>query len=264
MLNDHWKRIKDQLEIYADKYNQPDFIQDDPISIPHQFSNPKDIEVIGFWVAILSWGNRKSIMNSGRNLCGLMDNSPYDFIIHHQESDRARFEKFVHRTFQYTDSLYFLEFLQYWFQNYDTLESAFLKPDDNPKSNPMELMLENFFLNFFSRSEIPDRTRKHISRPSTGSRCKRLLMFLRWMVRKDSKGVDFGIWQQILPSQLMLPLDVHVERTARRLGLLQRKNLDWKAVQELSEQCSYLNPTDPCLYDFALFGMSLELKNSNY
>ena len=246
------------LDPYAQKYNRPDFIADDPISIPHRFSKKEDIEISGFWTATLAWGNRKSIMRSAGELCRIMGDSPHEFILSHKEKDRSRFEHFVHRTFQYTDSLYFLDFLQNWYRHNESLEQAFTRDESGKRIQGMESMLNSFYAHFFSRPDFPERTRKHVSRPSSGSRCKRLLMFLRWMVRRDHQGVDFGIWDEIKPSELMLPLDVHVERTARKLGMLYRKSLDWKAVEELSQVCSLLRPEDPCLYDFALFGMSLE------
>ncbi|MBK7810187.1 MAG: TIGR02757 family protein [Saprospiraceae bacterium] len=255
------KDIKDFLDHYVDKYNCSDFIINDPISVPHRFTVKQDVEIIAFWTATLAWGNRNSIIKSAETLCDLMDQSPFQFITNHQESDRIRFENFVHRTFQYTDSLYFLDFLQFWYKHHHSLETAFVLDENGHPIDQMELLLSNFKKNFFSRPFVPNRTMKHVSDPATGSRCKRLLMFLRWMVRKDDKGVDFGIWSQITPSILLLPLDLHVERTARKLGLLTRKSLDWKAVVELGNNCSKLDPIDPSKYDFALFGLSLE-KNS--
>ncbi len=249
--------IKDLLEHYSAHYNQLGFIDQDPIQIPHRYSKPEDIEIIGFWVAILAWGNRKSIVAKGLDLCRLMEDTPYDFIRNHKDSDRKRFSSFIHRTFNATDSYYFLEFLQNWYEKNKSLESAFLLPDQH-QGIKMESMLEQFYQNFFSMDLVPGRTRKHVSRPETGSRCKRLLMYLRWMVRKDDNGVDFGIWKTIHPSQLMIPLDVHVERSARKLGMLTRKSLDWKAVRELSDFCSHLRPEDPAFYDYGLFGISLE------
>ncbi len=249
-------KIVEKLDHYAEKYNRKEFIDSDPISIPHQFKKKQDIEIAAFWVATLAWGARKSIINSGHRLMELMDNSPYDFIMHHQENDRLRFEKFVHRTFNHMDAYYFLNFFQEFYKKNDSLESAFLNPDTKEAFSTLEDSLNQFHKVFFSVDELPSRTRKHVSRPSTGSRCKRLIMFLRWMVRKDDQGVDFGIWNKIPMSQLMIPLDVHVERTARQLGLLTRTTLDWKAVVELSNNCKELRPQDPAYYDYALFGMS--------
>jgi uncharacterized protein (TIGR02757 family) len=256
------KDIKNLLDFYAQKYNQSKFIINDPIQIPHRYSRLQDIEIAAFWTAILSWGNRKTIIKNADQLMNLMGNSPYDFIIHHKERHRQLFSSFKHRTFQYTDTLYFLEFFQQYYRNNDSLESAFISQQEGRQT--MELRLATFNKNFFSLPEISQRTRKHISNPLSGSRCKRMIMFLRWMVRKDSNGVDFGVWNQIQPSELMIPLDVHVERTARALGLLKRKNLDWKAVMELSQECRNLRPEDPALYDFALFGLSQEKNTINY
>lgn len=253
-------RVKDMLDFYAVKYNHPDFITDDPISIPHQFSKKQDIEIAGFWTSVLSWGQRKSIIKSASRLMALMDNSPHQFVIEHQPNDLRRFENYCHRTFNYTDSLYFLHALREIYQAHDSLEDAFLI--QNPLyEGSIENVIENFHTRFFSLPDVPHRTRKHLPKPSSGSRCKRLLMFLRWMVRSDQQGVDFGIWKRLRPDQLFLPLDVHVERSARLFGLLKRKTMDWKAVEELSRACMKLNPEDPVLYDFALFGLSVEKKS---
>lgn len=183
----------------------------------------------------------------------LMDNSPYDFIRNHQEKDRQRFAAFVHRTFQYTDTLYFLTFLQKYYQKNDSLESLFqCRNASNIKDG-----LVRFHNAFFSIKDAPARTRKHIATPDRNSACKRINMFLRWMVRTDSHGVDFGIWKEIKPSQLFIPLDVHVDRIARKLGLLHRKQTDWLAVVELTDHLTQLDPTDPVKYDYALFGMGV-------
>ncbi|MEP7195080.1 MAG: TIGR02757 family protein [Saprospiraceae bacterium] len=253
-------KLRDHLEYYAEKYNRKEFIEDDPISIPHRFSKIQDIEISAFWTAILAWGNRKAIIKSAGKLMELMDDSPYDFVMHHSESERSRFEHFVHRTFSYEDAIYFLSFLQHFYSQNRSLESAFSNFNVGSET-VVEESLNNFYNKFFSLNYISERTRKHISRPSSKSRCKRLVMFLRWMVRSDSNGVDFGIWKNYSPSQLMIPLDVHVERSARKLNLLQRKQLDWKAVEELTMACRLLRPKDPAYYDYALFGLSLENKN---
>jgi len=251
--------IKEILERYSAHYNNLSFINLDPIQIPHRFTKPEDIEIIGFWVAMLSWGNRKTIISKGTDLCRLMEDAPHDFVLNHLDSDRKKFSTFIHRTFNAADSFYFLEFLQNWYGKNKSLESAFL-PTFHHQDLKLEVLLEQFYHNFFSMDLVPGRTRKHVSRPSSGSRCKRLLMYLRWMVRKDQNGVDFGLWNNIKPSQLMIPLDVHVERTARRLGMLTRKQLDWKSVIEISDFCSRLRPEDPAYYDYGLFGISLENK----
>jgi uncharacterized protein (TIGR02757 family) len=248
--------LKTLLDKLADQFNQVEFIADDPISIPHRFTRKQDIEIMGLWIALLSWGNRKTILQSGEKLIHLMDGRPYEFVLHHEEVERKRFDRFVHRTFNGEDAAFFLEFFQQYYQHHDSLEDAFssgLAPDD-PHVGPA---LIHFRALFVELANPPGRTLKHISSPESGSRCKRLLLFLRWMVRSDGRGVDFGLWEKIKPRQLLMPLDVHVEKTARMLGLLERKQTDWKAVLQLTERCSKLHPADPVLYDFALFGLGL-------
>ncbi|HMS28483.1 MAG TPA: TIGR02757 family protein [Saprospiraceae bacterium] len=243
------------------RFNQSSFIENDAISIPHSFSKKQDIEISGFWTAMLSWGNRKSIIKNCNELSRLMDYAPLDFVKNYQERDGLKFSKFVHRTFQYADSLYFLQFLSSWYKKYTSLEDAFI-PEGFNSCASIESSLNLFHERFFSDDpdQMNHRTRKHVARPKSGSRCKRMNMFLRWMVRKDNRGVDFGMWNKIDASQLMIPLDIHVEKTARKYGLLQRKNLDWKAVLELSLNCSEIIPEDPGLLDYALFGLSIESK----
>ncbi len=249
---------KSDLKIFLDdcveKYNQPNFLESDPICIPHRFSKKEDIEISAFWTAILAWGQRKTIINKASELFSLMDGAPHDFILNHQESERRPFLGFVHRTFQATDTLYFLEFFQWFYQNHKSLEEAFLK-----KMQPNDLHvgdgLAGFRELFFSLPDSPIRTRKHVPSPATKSSCKRLNMFLRWMVRSDDHGVDFGIWKNIKSSQLLVPLDVHVERHARRFGLLERTQTDWLAVLELTERLREFDREDPVKYDFALFGL---------
>lgn len=249
MLND----IQEFLENAYDQYNRPEFIEADPISLPHLFSKKQDIEIIGFWVAMLAWGQRKTIINKGKLLIDLMGGSPHDFIVNHSEEERKPFLDFKHRTFQATDTLYFLEFLQNFYKKNDSLEKAFAE-----KMSSKDITTENgligFHEQFFSLPDAPHRTRKHIATPARKSSCKRLNMFLRWMVRKDDRGVDFGIWSEIKPSQLLIPLDVHVDRVARKLGLLTRKQTDWKSVLELTAELRKFDPNDPVKYDFSLFG----------
>lgn len=211
---------------------------------------------MGFWVAMLAWGQRKTIINSAKKLVDLMDGAPYDFVINHKETDRKRFLDFKHRTFQPLDALYFLEFLQQYYKKNNSLETAFSQ-HLSPDSTTVEQALTGFHELFFSLPDAPRRTQKHIATPSRKSSCKRLNMFLRWMVRKDNFGVDFGLWENISPSQLLIPLDVHVERVARRFGLLQRKQTDWLAVLELTENLRQFDPIDPVRYDFALFGLGV-------
>lgn len=250
------KNLYEFLEASVDQYNRPGFIESDPISVPHRFTLKQDREIMGFWAAILAWGQRKTIINKANELVELMDGAPYDFIRNHQEEDRRRFLDFKHRTFQATDTLYFLEFFQWYYSQNDSLEDAFAR-HLSPTAATTEAALVGFHQLFFSLPDAPDRTRKHIPTPLRGSTCKRLNMFLRWMVRKDDKGVDFGIWERISPGQLLIPLDVHVERVARRLGLLVREKVDWRAVLELTETLRGMDEEDPVKYDFGLFGMGV-------
>lgn len=248
--------LKALLEEQVERFNEPGFIKDDPIQIPHQFTKRQDIEITGFWVAMLAWGQRKTIINKSLELIELMGGKPHDFIVNHLEKDRADFLKFKHRTFQATDTLYFLDFLQRYYRAHDSLETAFaqfLSPEDEHIGKA----LIGFHDLFFDHPNAPKRTKKHIATPARKSSCKRLNMFLRWMVRQDNKGVDFGLWKQISPSQLMMPLDVHVEKIGRRLGLLKRKQRDWTAVVELTDNLKRFDSVDPVKYDFALFGMGV-------
>lgn len=251
------KTVRDILEKSYKKHTQPNFIDDDPISIPHSFSKKQDIEISAFWVAMLSWGNRKSIINSGKKLMELMNNAPYDFIMNHTEQDLKRFADFKHRTFNYTDTLYFIEFFKHHYSTHSTLENAFsrhMKKNDTTVENA----LMGFHDYFFSLEYAPTRTRKHIATPARNSSCKRLNMFLRWMVRDGKNGVDFGLWTKIKPSQLLCPLDVHVEKNARKLGLISRPQTDWKTVLELTENLRNFDPKDPVKYDYALFGLGID------
>jgi len=250
------QHIKDFLDEKVDLYNRPQFIKDDPIQIPHRFTKLQDVEIMGFWTAVLAWGQRKTIINKANELVELMDGAPHDFMVNHSEKDRKRFLDFKHRTFQATDTLYFLEFLQHFYKNNNTLETAFSQ-FINENDETIEKAFIGFHDLFFSLDVAPQRTRKHIATPARKSTCKRLNMFLRWMVRNDDKGVDFGLWKAIKPSQLLIPLDVHVERVGRRLGVLTRKQRDWKAVLELTENLRQYDPEDPVKYDFALFGMGV-------
>ncbi len=252
--------LKEQLDAAAKHFLSPAFIADDPISVPHRFALRQDREIMGFWAATLAWGNRKSIITSSLRLAELMDNAPHDFVLNHTEADRQRFLSFVHRTFQPTDALYFLEFFQNFYRQNPSLETAFA---DHllPGEATVERALVGFHRQFFAHPFAPERTRKHVATPQRGSTCKRLNMFLRWMVRPSgADGVDFGLWQKISPSQLLIPLDVHVERVARRLGLLTRKQTDWQAVLELTARLREFDPSDPVRYDFALFGLGVLAK----
>ena len=248
------------LERLVIKYNQPEFIENDPISIPHQFSKLQDIEIIGFWVAMLAWGQRVTIINKSKELLNLMDNAPHDFVLNYEESDLKPFLKWKHRTFQPTDTLYFLDFFKRYYTQNDSLELAFAK--HLPESDKhIGKALAGFHQQFFDHENAPKRTQKHVATPLRKSTCKRLNMFLRWMVRDDDKGVDFGLWKRIKPSQLLMPLDVHVDRVARKFNLIERKQTDWKTVLELTEKLKQFDPNDPVKYDFALFGYGLEIKH---
>ncbi|MCS6935323.1 MAG: TIGR02757 family protein [Chitinophagales bacterium] len=254
----HSEKLYELLERKYRAYNRPEFIEHDPISIPHLFTKKQDIEIIGFWTAMLAWGNRKTIIESGKRLAALMDNAPHDFVLNHRASELKRFLSFKHRTFNATDALYFIAFFKHHYTNYNSLEDAFIR--QGSVYSPAEA-IAGFHEYFFSLECAPDRTRKHIATPLRRSTCKRINMFLRWMVRKDKQGVDFGLWSKIKPAQLLMPLDVHVERTARRLGLLKRRQTDWQAVLELTENLRKFDPADPVKYDYALFGISVLEKN---
>jgi len=249
--------IAELLERKYQQYNRPDFIPHDPISIPHRYTLKQDIELMGFWASILAWGQRKTIINKCLELDTLMDHAPYDFVRNHQENDLKRFLSFKHRTFNPTDTLYFLHFFQNFYQNHDSLEDAFLVPEQAEQITT-ERNLIAFHDLFCGLEDFPLRTRKHIATPARKSTCKRLNMFLRWMVRKDEKGVDFGIWHQIRPDQLVMPCDVHVDRVARHLSLIQRPQTDWLTALELTTALRELDPNDPVKYDFALFGLGIE------
>ena len=248
--------LKDILDRKVAEYNRPSFIKDDPVSIPHLFSKQQDIEIAGFFAAIFSWGNRTTIINKSRELLQLMDNAPHEFCMNAGPGGLKKLLGFKHRTFNATDLLYFVEFFRYHYSIHDTLETAFTSWMDK-KDESVENGLNGFYNYFFSLPDVPLRTMKHIASPEKNSSCKRLNMFLRWMVRRDNKGVDFGIWNNISPSQLLCPLDVHVARVAKQFNLLQRNQSDWKATVELTEHLRTLDKSDPVKYDFALFGMGI-------
>ena len=251
-MNPALKKFLDEKVSY---YNQPSFIEKDPISIPHRFSKLQDIEIAGFFAALFAWGNRTSIINSCTRLLHAMDNEPYDFIINHKDTDLKPLLSFVHRTFNATDLFWLLRFLQGHYTSYTTLELAFSQ-FINPESTDISEALIGFYNYVFDDPEAPQRTRKHISTPMKNSACKRMNMFLRWMVRNDGK-VDFGIWKSIKPSQLVCPLDVHVASVARRVKLLERPQNDWKAALELTQSLKQLDKIDPVKYDFALFSLGV-------
>jgi len=249
--------LKDFLDSKVQQYNQPSFIPHDPVSIPHLFTKKQDIEIAAFFAAVFAWGNRTIIINKSRQLLQLMDNAPHDFILHHTANDLKPFLVFKHRTFNTTDLLYFMQFLQSHYSKHQSLETAFTMHLSGNEEEPVAQALISFHHYFFSLEEAPTRTKKHIATPEKGSNCKRLNMFLRWMVRKDNCGVDFGIWNTLKPSQLICPVDVHVARVAKRLGLLQRRQTDWNAALELTGHLRTLDPNDPVKYDFALFGLGV-------
>ncbi|GAA3959285.1 TIGR02757 family protein [Mucilaginibacter dorajii] len=250
------------LESKVAQYNRPEFIENDPIVIPHLFSKKQDIEIMGFWAATLAWGQRVTIIKKCKELIALMDGAPYDFIINHEEPDLKKLLSFKHRTFNDIDTLYFISFFRHHYKNFDSLEDAFIPKPPNPlnaeQSVKAEIALNHFRSYFFSLPDYPHRTKKHVSSPLQKSTCKRLNMFLRWMVRKDDAGVDFGIWNGIKPANLICPLDLHVDRVSRKLLLITRKQTDWQTALELTERLRQFDPLDPVKYDFALFGLGIE------
>jgi uncharacterized protein (TIGR02757 family) len=281
-----FNELKDFLDFKVNQYNKPNFIANDPICIPHQYAKKQDIEIAGFFASILAWGQRKTIINKCNELFLRMDNDPYQFMLHHSDDDLKGLLGFKHRTFNDTDLLYFVSFFKYHYTRSNSLETAFLpaqtiNPDYLSISSEFEIdmassacMLGNvamvdftaekalnyFRTYFFSLPDFPRRTFKHISSPTQKSTCKRLNMFLRWMVRKDDCGVDFGIWNSIQSADLICPCDVHVDRVARKLGLIKRKQTDWQTAVELTKNLKKLDANDPVKYDFALFGMGVEEK----
>ncbi|WP_200976089.1 TIGR02757 family protein [Echinicola sp. 20G] len=251
--------LKDFLEEKTLHYNQPNFITLDPISIPHRFSKKQDIEIAGFFAATLAWGQRKTIINKCLQLLEMMDNAPHDFILHHEEKDLRPFLSFKHRTFNDIDTLWFLAFFKAFYQKHESLEEAFTI-GWREEVDVMEVLLANYHDLFFKDPEAPQRTRKHVATPKRKAACKRINMFLRWMVRQDDRGVDFGVWQKIKPYQLICPCDLHVDRVGRKLGLIERKQTDWRTAVELTERLREFDPEDPVKYDFALFGLGVEEK----
>ena len=274
--------LQNFLDGKVEQYNRPEFIANDPICIPHLFAKKQDIEIAGFFAAILAWGQRKTIINKCRELLNRMDNSPHDFVLHHQDADLKQLLQFKHRTFNDTDLLYFIAFFKAHYVKFNSLENAFV-PQGAFQNGYLETMSDlpsiemssavcfardlnftieqslNYFRSyFFSLEDFPRRTKKHISSPAQKSTCKRLNMFLRWMVRKDNKGVDFGIWKTLKPEHLICPCDVHVDRVARLLVLITRKQTDWLTAIELTNKLKQFDHSDPVKYDFALFGLGVE------
>lgn len=275
--------LQNFLDQKVEQYNQPDFIANDPVCIPHLFARKQDIEISGFFASILAWGQRKTIINKCRELLDRMDNAPYDFVLNHGDKDLKGLLGFKHRTFNDTDLLYFIAFFKAHYLQFESLEQAFVPQQNIYQSKYLEIntikteiesasavcllgeldftieqALNHFRSYFFSLEEFPHRTKKHISSPTQKSTCKRLNMFLRWMVRRDNMGVDFGIWNTIKPKNLICPCDVHVDRVGRLLGLINRKQTDWQTAIELTENLKQFDPQDPVKYDFALFGLGVE------
>jgi uncharacterized protein (TIGR02757 family) len=246
--------IFDLLESNYRKYNRPEFIENDPIFIPHQYTRLQDVEISGFFAATLAWGSRKVILRKGNELMSLMDNSPFDFVMHHSESDLKSMNSFKHRTFNSSDLLYFIHFFKKYYAVHTTLEDAFLP---NAEGGDIESGLTGFHTLFINDEYFPSRTIKHVSTPSRNSACKRLNMYMRWMVRHDRQQVDFGLWRRIKPAQLVCPCDLHVERVARALELIKQSKGGWKMAKELTDNLKLFDAADPVKYDFALFGLGM-------
>lgn len=251
-------QLKELLDKKAAFYNCPGFIETDPISVPHRYTRKEDIEIAGFFSATIAWGNRLSILRNGHKLMQMMDDRPFEFVVSAGEDDLKPFRSFVHRTFNDTDTVFFIEALRNLYLHHGGLEGAFT--DGISLNDDSVLPAIMHFRHLFLKSAHLQRSEKHIANPVRGSTAKRINMFLRWMVRKDEAGVDFGIWKGIRPSQLCCPLDVHSGRVARQWGLLTRKQNDWKAVMELTEVLRTFDPEDPIKYDFALFGSGVNEK----
>jgi uncharacterized protein (TIGR02757 family) len=270
--------LQDFLEKKVIEYNHPSFIASDPVSVPHRFSIKQDIEIAGLFAAVFAWGNRTTIIKKSNELLKGMDDAPFDFISNHRPADLKRFHQFKHRTFNATDLLYFIRFLKSHYEDHHSLEAAFLpdevknavtiktekrkkkklpEPDVQSDNEFARKALSVFYRRFFSLKNAPERTQKHIASPDRNSTCKRLNMYLRWMVRQDNNGVDFGIWKKISAADLICPVDLHVARVARGFGLITRKQTDWQTAMELTITLREMDKTDPVKYDFALFGLGV-------
>ena len=257
-MNLSFNELKSFLDEKVEQYNSLSFIAPDPISVPHQFSSKKDIEISGFLTASIAWGKREMIIRNSNQMIKAMDNNPFEFVINYKySSDFKYIQNIKHRTFNAQDLNYFIKALQYCYQNYEDLEAVFAS-FITPETTSMKDAIIGFRSTFFElNQEEKFRTFKHVSNPGKGSAAKRINMFLRWMVRNDNKGVDFGIWNRISPSILSCPLDVHSGNVARSLNLIERKQNDWKALTELDNNLRGLDSTDPVKYDFALFGLGI-------
>ena len=249
--------LKRFLDSKVAEFNRPSFIAEDPVCIPHAFRLKQDQEIAGFFAAIFAWGNRGVIISKARALLERMDDAPYAFCLGHTDNDLKKLLDFKHRTFNDTDLLYFVAFLHQHYTRFDSLEDAFLMELPEQESFSMKTSLIHFYHYFFSLPDLPYRTRKHIATPEKNATCKRLNMYLRWMVRKDKQGVDLGLWKRIRMADLVCPVDLHVAKVARKLDLLDRKQTDWRAAEELTGKLRRLDPLDPAKYDFALFGLGI-------
>lgn len=259
-MKNEWPELKDFLDESYFKYNTQAFIENDPVSIPHLFTKKEDIEIAGFLAATIAWGNRKSIITNATRLMDWMDHEPHNFILNHSKKELKPFENFVHRTFNGKDAVFFIQSLKNIYTNHGGLEAAFSN-SENKIGTENDLDLKHHIVNFrslFLEQKHLQRSEKHISNPAQKSSAKRLCMFLRWMVRKDKLGVDFGIWKNIKQSELCLPLDVHTGNVSRTLGLLTRKQNDWQAVEEITSVLRTMDPKDPVKYDFALFMLGVD------
>lgn len=256
-MNLRKSELKEFLDEKVELYNRPAFIESDPISIPHQFTGKEDKEISGFLAASIAWGRRDLILRSSERLIGLMDNRPYEFIINAGKEELVTVSRFVHRTFNGSDCGYFIRGLKHIYSSFGSMEDVIL--EGMRQSGSLREGLGHLRRIFFSLSH-PKRIEKHFADVMNGAAGKRLNMFLRWMVRRDNRGVDFGIWNRIDPSVLYIPLDIHTGNTARALGLLKRSINDWKAVEELTSVLREFDPADPVKYDFALFGLGVNEK----
>lgn len=252
-MNLNKKELKEFLDDKVIQYNTPAFIEPDPISIPHQYRLKEDIEISGFLAATIAWGNRKMIVKNANRMMVLLGNSPYDFVMSHNDDQLKALEGFVHRTFNSIDFIYFIKALRHIYTNHNGLESIFNKHAASNSLQPAIHELKNIFFEI----SHPARTTKHVSDPFKGSAAKKINMWLRWLVRNDNFGVDFGLWKEIPPAILSCPLDVHSGNVARKLGLLTRKQNDAKALAELDASLRLLDKHDPVKYDFALFGLGV-------
>lgn len=249
-------RLKAFFDAKVLEYENPEFIPLDPICIPHQYSKLQDVEISGFFAAMLAWGQRPMIIKKSLDLLQRMDNAPYDFVLHHSDEDLKPLLGFKHRTFNATDLLYFVAFFRWFYSRHTSLEEAFLPAKQTP-GHFVEAAISRFHELFFSLPDSPQRTRKHVATPQRKSACKRINMYLRWMVRSAEKGVDFGLWRKIRAADLVCPCDVHVGNVARRVGFITRKQNDWRTATELTNHLRRMDPSDPVKYDFALFGLGV-------